>query len=837
MPHPFALSRGRPGCLRAFVVLGATWLLSACGGGNSAGTPPDAEAARDGAQQVERAQILADAASGFTCAPEALTCVQITSTSEVMQTSVPVTFGQPFRSVDVPVGTALIARDNTGEVPLQVDGVSTRQDGSVRLAVLSAQLRDMQPGETRVLNLFVDERGTPTDTPGLSAAGGYSAPLQGLSIQATLYQPQLSKVVLGNRNGHTPGTPFVEGEQITMSITHGGTTETYPLTITSAMAGGSFTTLTQIALAFHQQINQRSSGLFASVRDGESYETLTVTTRDPGLGSFSVDIQTDSASPIRVDPVATYQSPRLYQVTSSEHRQALQAALDGNLKPHLLGPVAREHTLVLPLRDAQGVVHPQLTARVHTRLLDGGARVRHDLVMENNWAYNPNPGNLKYALSVQLGGQELLAQAPFTHYHHARWRRILWQGEPVQARVRHHMPYVMASGVIWQYNLDLAISEATLAQEATRLAAANTAPMQPGLLTPYFGTTGGRPEIGPYPRWTALYLITQDDRPHETMMTHADLVGGVPIHYRDAVTDQPLDLDRHPGVTVRFGQSAPADALPAITDAATLWSPDIAHQGSFSFVPYVLSGDVYHQDELMFWAAWNMNSYNPGYRGEGQGLLYSEQVRGQAWAMRALGETARALPDGHPMKAYFEQRLSNNLAWYNGHYRAGAGSSPLGAMGNPGGPDNLGPWQQDFFTMAVAQLVQDGYPQAQPLFNWVASFSVGRFLQEADAGLCLANAAAYYVNIKDNAGQYIDTWRALVQENWPGADCSASLPVQGSPSSSAGYAAYARAMLAAAANAGHPQALTTYRRWADFTSSMDPALLQDPTWAVVPLRH
>lgn len=831
---------GRTNNLVRVRTLAAAWLvglLTACGGSADPQAPPSDASATIVPAQASAAQVLADAASGFVCAEGAVTCAQVVSTASADQASAVLTFGQPFRTGDMQGGQRLVARDSAGrDVPMQMDAVSTRADGSVRLAVLTVQLADLAAGETRLVNFFLT-----TDAP--LAAAPPSLPADGLAVQATVYRAQLSRVVFGNRNGHSPGIAFAEGEQITLVLTQGSRTETYPLTVAPNMAGGGFVTLTQIAWAFFNQINDRSGGLFKAIKEGEGggYENLWITTRDPGLGAFSVSVQYAGSAPTQVDEIRAYQAPQRFQATADEHKAALADAVTRQLKTHLLGPVAREHTVVLPLRNDQGQAHPQLTARVHTRLIDGGARARHDVVIENAWAYNPEPGNLTYALQAHLGGRLLIDEPAFTHYHHARWHRVLWQGPEVQARVRHHMPYAMASGVIWQYNLDLKIPESRLAQEATHLAAAQTGLMQPGLLTPYFGTTGGRAEIGPYPSWTALYLVTQDPRARASMLTHADLVGGVPIHYRDAATDQPLDLDRHPGVTVRFGGSSPQDALPAMADSTSIWSPDIAHQGSFSFVPYLLTGDVFHLDELMFWAAWNMNGYNPGYRGQGQGLLHSEQVRGQAWALRSLGETARALPDNHPMKGYFEKRLANNLAWYADTYRTGSASaSPMGPLVNPYEGSTIGPWQNDFFGLVAAQLVQDGYEQARPIFEWVSRFNVGRFLQEADAGLCLAKAPAYYVTIvKTVNGQTvpIDRWRDLVELNWPGLVCQPGMAIDGYPDWGGGYAANARAMLAAAANAGHPQALQAYQTWVALTPRMDASFLQDPAWAVVPLRH
>ena len=774
------------------------------------------------------AQVLANEASGFTCAEGAVTCVQVQSTGATAQDRVAVTFGQAFRAQDLLAEQSLVARDAAGRaVPLQMDGVSTRPDGSVRMAVLTAQLADLQAGERRVVNLFRTAAVASVTVPP-------PAPATGLEMAATVYRPQLSLLTLGNRNGHTPGTPFLEGEQVTLVLQRANqSAERYTVTVTGDMVGGAFTHLTRIAEALKARIEANPQSAFLPQKPGGGFENLWITTRAPDGGPFTVSVDYSGLASTRVEQLIAYRAPVVYRAST---QKALSAALSRGGRMHLQGPLAHEPTLVLPFTDDQGRSHPQLTARVHARVLDGGQRVRHDLVLENNWAYNPEPGNLTYALTVRLDGRVVLDQPAFTHYHHARWHRHIWQGSEVQAQVHHHMPYLMASGVIWNYDLSLPIPERVLADEATRLAAAPTGLMGSGFLTPYFGTTGGRHEIGPYPRWTALYLITQDDRARRSMMVHADIAGGVPIHYRDAASDQPLDLERHPGVTTLFGQSSPADALPAMVDKESIWSPDIAHQGSFAFVPYLISGDAYHLDEVMFWASWNLATYNPGYRGQGQGLLHSEQVRGQAWGLRSLGEAARAVPDAHPMKAYFESRLANNLAWYKAKYREGGDTSPLGAMSNPYDTTTIGPWQGDFFGLVVSQLAQDGHADARAVFEWMSRFNVGRFMHEQDAGYCVAKAPAYYVAIKNSNGTYIDNWRDLFQRNWPGVTCSADLPLDPSsyPDSSLGYAANARAMLASSANAGHAEALQVYRDWVTRTPRIRDAFLQDPTWAVVP---
>ncbi|MBV5346276.1 MAG: hypothetical protein JZU63_12555, partial [Rhodoferax sp.] len=169
-----------------------------------------------------------------------------------------------------------------------------------------------------------------------------------------------------------------------------------------------------------------------------------------------------------------YAPPRSYV---ADPRPVLDTQLASNQRPRLHGATAIEYTLVAPFFEiGTGIKHPQLTARLHTRFLNAGQRVRTDLVIENNWTYEPNPGNVTYSLTVTQGGQTILQQAPFTHNHHARWHKVLWSGAEPQVFVRHDMRYFLDSRATWNYDLSLAIPESVLAAEAVNLAKADTTP-------------------------------------------------------------------------------------------------------------------------------------------------------------------------------------------------------------------------------------------------------------------------------------------------------------------------------------------------------------------------
>src|SRR5690606_34285625 len=91
--------------------------------------------------------------NGPNCASGAITCVEVSTTAA--QSNVPVTFGQPFRSGDLPAGQGLSAQDSSGNaVPVQMDEISTHPNGSVRFAVLSANIPSLAANAPRIINFY-----------------------------------------------------------------------------------------------------------------------------------------------------------------------------------------------------------------------------------------------------------------------------------------------------------------------------------------------------------------------------------------------------------------------------------------------------------------------------------------------------------------------------------------------------------------------------------------------------------------------------------------------------------------------------------------------------------
>jgi hypothetical protein len=450
----------------------------------------------------------------------------------------------------------------------------------------------------------------------------------------------------------------------------------------------------------------------------------------------------------------------------------------GRSSTWLQGPLAQEWLVNAPLVDGSGVVHPHLAARFAVRWYPQHKRAKVDVVIENNWSYEPSPQNFLYDVAVTVGGARVYTKQALNHFSRARWRKSFWWGEEPKAHVRHDAAYLIRTGALPSYDTSVKPTAAALTALATSWANAKTEPMAPGLVVTYMPMTGGRPDIGPLPQWAAMYLLSMDARAKAVTLGNSDLAGSWPIHYRDKNTGRPVSLADYPYMTLlgRPGDTVnpktrKSEAFPACTACSTApysYAPDSAHQPSLAYLPYVVTGDHYHLEELQFWANYNMVQANPYYRDFDKGLLKSDQVRGQAWSLRTLGQAAYITPDADPMKSYFSERLQHNLAWYHATYVEGRPNAlgvldgsgkypgPAIAYATPSGPSTgVAPWQDDFFTWSVGHLANGlGQDAALPLAQWKAAFPVGRMTAR---GYCWIDAATYALSVRPAAGAALFT--------------------------------------------------------------------------------
>jgi hypothetical protein len=433
-------------------------------------------------------------------------------------------------------------------------------------------------------------------------------------------------------------------------------------------------------------------------------------------------------------------------------------------KTWLAGPVATEWLVSAPLTTNSGIAHPHLSARFAIRWYSDIKKIRVDVTVENNWAYEPAPQNFTYDAKVLVAAKPVYTKPALTHLHHARWRKVFWWGgEAPQVHVKHNIAYLIGTRALPNYDQTIMIPESSLTSLKAKWTGAITEPMAVGLANPYMPSTGGRDDIGLLPGWAAQYLLSMDKRAKEATLGTADLAGSWSAHYRDRNTDRPISLVDYPYMTIlgRTGDtmnpvSKKYEAFPACATATSCASPnvqDTSHQPSFAYLPYLVTGDYYYLEELQFWAMYNVFSSNPGYRQNVKGLFQSDQVRGQAWALRTVAEAAYITPDNDSLKSHFAGFVNNNLDWYNTMYTNNATANGLGVVTNGyslvySSGTGLAPWQDDFFTSAVGHTAELGFKKAESLLLWKSKFPLERM---TGAGSCWISAAMYTMIVRDSA--------------------------------------------------------------------------------------
>jgi hypothetical protein len=246
-----------------------------------------------------------------------------------------------------------------------------------------------------------------------------------------------------------------------------------------------------------------------------------------------------------------------------------------------------------------------------------------------------------------------------------------------------------------------------------------------GDLTLPMNAHSGRPEIAPYPDWTAQFLVHKTPSQRAYVVRHGELAGSWGIHVRNADGSMPtIDapgkgyywLDprwRDPG-NMSAGFTGPLGHLEHRAEQG-----DNAHQPSLAFVPYLVTGDRFFADEVAYWANFCLiGSFASDDNRKGpQGLLIGNEVRGIGWALRNLGDAAAYLPDASPMKAYLAAKVWTNLTYLD-KLAATYQSGPVQTLFPNRRPEDGMPqyqpymwisvWEQSYLAWAVDRVMEHG---------------------------------------------------------------------------------------------------------------------------------
>ncbi len=318
----------------------------------------------------------------------------------------------------------------------------------------------------------------------------------------------------------------------------------------------------------------------------------------------------------------------------------------------------------------------------------GWRGVKVELIGENAWIEKIQ--DLKYGLKLKTGPPSdqkvVFTLDSLLHAAHTRWRQVFWSGpEPAAASVDFNLAYMVHSRVLPNFDLSLKVSPRGIADEVENFNNSDRGGLSgTGQWTKYFPTTGGRADIGLFPRWYMRYLYTFDPRLESVMLADAAVSGNMPIHYRESAQrrytaaagadgdsfGRPVSVETRPTVWLanpEFNWTRQQDR-PVIVGplAKSDWTVDLSHQPSIVFIPYLLTGDWYYLEELQFWASFNLgNAGDPGDAHYGRhfdwGYINTE-TRGMAWGLRTLAHAALLSPDETPEKKYFFDKVLYNAA-------------------------------------------------------------------------------------------------------------------------------------------------------------------------------
>lgn len=748
------------------------------------------------------------------------TTISVANTSGGALSTAPATFGHSFPpGAWQPSTHDLHAAAAGAPLTIQTDAVSLHPDGSVRFAVVSIDAGAMSAGQTKTIDLT-------TGTKRAAYGATLTSPPVNLVAEATIYGVQRTEVICSKG-----GPAFVEGEAVTLRLTAAGTNYDYTTTVAAGRTGG-----TDVADALSTLVN--AGGMFRARREGEGggYERITVELVDPLAGGFTASAIYAGPANIVFKTISSFAAPVVWTA-------ALQSVLDsqvaesnaGTINPtlrRLHGPVVSEFRQSVKFKDPGGVEHAFLTAIFDTRIYADG-RQWVDVTLENTGLMAANPLAINYKLDIKVGGATVFSQPRFWHFSKARWHKAVWMGGNPSLRVTRDMAYHMTTRSMPNYALNAGASGAELGQYVTdeATAAANKSyygPMACTLLLEEMGTTGGRPEIGLISQWVYDYYATQDDRARALMLKVVDNASGFSIHFRDEATGFPAGMDTRSDLEVGpYYPSVPvsSEMVPGVADTA--------HEGTFSYHPYLITGDAYHLDEMMFWASYDLAKGNRSYRfAAGVGNLMDEQTRGMAWGIRTVAEVCYALPYNHPRRQYYRDQLAANLARMSAVKGASWANGPFGCVTIDTGwggwrADN---WQCDFLMAVLGWLAENGEANSAGIITHLAQYQFGRVLHEAD-GVCPQWANAYYAPVRVGGyGAWVTTWNEYAQLVG-GADygktCS-TLPIEGGAAGD--YAAVLRAAIASCANSGDATAVSAAAVW---ESLIPNAAGDNRKWAIV----
>jgi len=366
-------------------------------------------------------------------------------------------------------------------------------------------------------------------------------------------------------------------------------------------------------------------------------------------------------------------------------------------------------------------------------------------------------------------------------------------------------------------------------------------PFQIGDLTYPMAAPGGRPEFGPYPAWTQHYTGFKTPSQLAYLLKMGENCSGAWSMHITNADDSSLTLDSVVKPTANEWTWG-GGAGPKNGKVGRQWSPEIgsAHQPSFAFVPYLITADRFHLDEMRAWAHYAFMGWGPYGRGATEGLIYQQQTRGVAWAIRDISDFIAFAPDDDKDRPYFINKLNNNLHALDDQARTAAAKDPLGSCRPtssylPAVPiaTQLPQWQNDYLGWALQHVITHRGlgPIGSVMRDLIVNYHLNMFNQPE---FRREDATEYwYFCFKHEVGAPpFQTWEEMYEYNFVDLD-----PATGKPRKTAaaailpGYAVDARLAINVAVELDLPGAVETHKFIMDSKFPPTPGI--PPDWTIM----
>jgi hypothetical protein len=441
---------------------------------------------------------------------------------------------------------------------------------------------------------------------------------------------------------------------------------------------------------------------------------------------------------------------------------------------------------------------------------------------ENIWASSTagkSMRDLSYALTLEAGAMTpaiKYSQPAFTHLGRTRWHKRFWIGaDPPGIRIDHNFSYWTSTRVIPNWDTSIRVSKSLL--ESRGGLNGTTARIEGndkgiGGYDKYLSAGGASDWIGLASLWDILYLYSMDDQMLRTSLGNADLAGRIPWNFREADSaagtgrafdtkgqvdtfGRVVSINARKRVTLSdlsetCGSAIGADKINTGAINEDGWITTRDHMPDVAYIPYLFTGRYYYLEALQMQAAfivgWKLGCTSEYYNRQGDaGYLHDSQLRGDAWGLRTLVYAGFISPDGSPEKSYFEDKMMNNIAhwegqhdipldlpgkqthWDFGHtkYRDSRGISPLGFWEDRGtefvqapikatAKGAASPWEENFLMSVLGMARQFGYPTGS-LLQFGARRLINQVLNPATYPEYME---AYRYPTINAAGQWISSW-------------------------------------------------------------------------------